>query len=153
MASFPSSASPSGARGDSAEGGSSPVPCPAGNPIRVLLVDGDARVRSALRHRIVLEGDMIVVADAENADRARASAERASPSVALVELLIPDIATGLALVRDLAARPGCAVAAMSLRGGLEEAAVGAGAVIFVDKGDDAVMDAVRFASHRRRRHG
>lgn len=78
---------------------------------------------------LLVDGDMIVVADADNADCARASAERTSPAVALVELRIPDIATGPALVRALAVRPGCAVAAMSLRGGLEKAAVGAGAVI------------------------
>jgi DNA-binding NarL/FixJ family response regulator len=125
----------------------------AGNPVRVLLVDGDARVRSALRHLIALEGDLVVVADADSADRALIAAERTSPSVVLVELLLPDAASGLALVRDLAARPGCAVAAMSLRDGLERAAIEAGAVVFVDKGNGSVLDAVRTASRRHRDEG
>ncbi|QMU73039.1 response regulator transcription factor [Streptacidiphilus sp. P02-A3a] len=122
----------------------------AGNPVRVLLVDGDARVRSALRHLIALEGDLVVVADAGSVDGALVAAERTSPAVALVELLLPDAASGLALVRVLATRPDCAIVAMSLRGGLEEAAVGAGAVLFVDKGNGSVLDAVRTASRRHR---
>jgi len=114
----------------------------------VLLVDGDARVRSALRQTITLEIDMAVVANAGSADHARIAAELTLPSVALVELLLPDAVTGLALVHGLATRLGCAVVAMSMRGGLGAAALDAGAVAFVDKGIhiEAVLDAIRAAS-------
>jgi CheY-like chemotaxis protein len=114
-------------------------------PIRLLVVDNDVRVRQAIAPTIALEPDLVMVADAADATTAMALAERADPSVALVDVLLPDDATGLALVRSLARRPGCAVVAMSVRGGLRDAALAAGAVAFVEKsGDiDAVLDAVR----------
>lgn len=154
MARFRSDAGTPGASGESTAGRPGAVPPPAGGPTRVLLVDSDARVRSALRQTIALESDLTVVADAAGADHARLAAERTLPSVALVELLLPDTATGLALVRALTARPGCAVVAMSMRGGLGSAAREAGAVAFVDKGVhiDAVLDAVRAASRGRADH-
>jgi DNA-binding NtrC family response regulator len=66
--------------------------------------------------------------------------------VALVDVLLPDDVTGLALVRSLQ-RPGCEVVAMSVRSGLRAAARAAGAVAFVEKGSDidAILQAVRFA--------
>jgi DNA-binding NarL/FixJ family response regulator len=79
---------------------------------------------------------------------ALAFAEGTAPSVALVDVLLPDELAGLALVRSLARRPGCAVVAMSVRGGLRRAALAAGAIAFVEKsGDvDALLDAVRAAA-------
>ena len=119
-----------------------------GRPIRVLVADDDARVRAAIGRTIALEPGLVVVAAAAGAVAALALAERTGPSVALVDMLIPDEAAGLALVRSLAQRPGCAVVAMSVRGGLRGAALAAGAVAFVEKaGDiDAVLDTVRAAA-------
>jgi DNA-binding NarL/FixJ family response regulator len=75
-------------------------------------------------------------------------AERTDPSVALVDVLLSDDRTGLALVRSLAQRPACAVIAMSVRSGLRHAALAAGAVAFVEKGGDidALLDAIRAAA-------
>ena len=64
---------------------------------------------------------MVTVAEAADAATALALAEDTHPSVALVDLLLPDDVTGLALVRGLSQRPGCAVVAMSVRGGLRAA--------------------------------
>jgi DNA-binding NarL/FixJ family response regulator len=116
-------------------------------PIRLLVADDDARVRTAIGQTIALEAGLVMVAAAADAAATLALAERTGPSVALVDVLIPDEATGLALVRSLGQRPGCAVVAMSVRGGLGQAALAAGAVAFVEKDDiDAVLDAVRAAA-------
>jgi DNA-binding NtrC family response regulator len=114
----------------------------------VLVVDDDARVRVALGQTIANEADLVMAADAADATAALASADYASPSVALVDVLVPDDTTGLALVRSLSQRPGCAVVAMSVHGGLRRAALAAGAVAFVEKGGDidAVLDAIRAAA-------
>lgn len=127
----------------------------AGRPersIRLLVADDDARVRAAIDQTIALEPDLVIVADAADAADALALASRVSPQVALVDVLIPDEATGLALVRRLASGSGCAVVAMSVRGGLRAAALAAGAVTFVEKGSDidAVLDAVRAAARQAR---
>jgi two-component system response regulator DesR len=118
----------------------------------VLLVEDDARVRESLAHTIALEDDLALVAEAACAVAALALAERTDPSVALVDVLLPDSTTGLALVRSLAQRPGCAVVAMSVRSGLRAAAAAAGSVAFMEKsGDiDAILDSLRAAAPRRR---
>ena len=120
-------------------------------PVRVLLVDDDARVREGLAHTMALEADLVVVAEATEAVAALALAELADPSVALVDVLLPDSTSGLALVTSLAQRPGCVVVAMSVRGSLRAAAMAAGSVVFVEKdGDiDAMLDAVRAAETSR----
>jgi DNA-binding NtrC family response regulator len=116
--------------------------------IRLLVVDDDVRVRAAIGQTIALEDDLVTVADAANARSALVVAEEADPSVALVDVLLPDDMSGLSLVRRLNQRPGCAVVAMSVRGGLRGASLAAGAVAFVEKGGDidALLDAVRAAA-------
>ena len=127
--------------------GRGPGPEAAVEPIRLLLVDRDVRVRAALRQTIALESDLVIVADAADAAQALALAGSAAPAVALVDLFLPDTGAGLGLVRGLSRDCGCAVVAMSERGGMREAALAAGAFALVDKsGDiDAVLDAVRAA--------
>jgi two-component system response regulator DesR len=115
--------------------------------IRLLVADDDARVRAALGQTIALEAGLVVVASAASAAAALVLAERTGPSVALVDVLLPDEAAGLALVHSLARRPGCAVVAISVRGGLCRAALAAGAVAFAEKDDiDTVLAAVRAAA-------
>jgi DNA-binding NarL/FixJ family response regulator len=119
-----------------------------GRLIRLLVVDDDPRVRQAIAPTIALESDLVIVAAAADAMTALVLAEGTAPSVALVDVLLPDELAGLALVGGLARRPGCAVVAMSVRGGLRHAALVAGAIAFVEKsGDiDALLDAVRAAA-------
>jgi DNA-binding NarL/FixJ family response regulator len=117
-------------------------------PIRLLVVDDDARVRAAIGLMVALEDDLVMVAEAADATAALALATGTDPSVGLVDVLLPDEVTGLALVCSLSRRPGCAVVAMSVRGGLREAALAAGAVAFVEKGGDidALLGAIRAAA-------
>lgn len=117
-------------------------------PIRLLVVGDDGRVRAAIGQTIALEPDLVIVAEAADARTALALAERADPSVALVDVLLPDDVTGLELVASLNERPGCAVVAMSVRGGLRAAALAAGAVGFVEKESDidAILNTVRAAA-------
>lgn len=121
------------------------VPGGPGRPVRVLVADDDARVRAAVVQTISLEADLALVADAADA---LALAESTDPAVALVDVLLPDATAGLALVAALGRRPGCAVVAMSVRSGLRQAALAAGAVAFAEKasGIDAILEAVRAAA-------
>jgi CheY-like chemotaxis protein len=140
---------------DAAPGSTGLVSSGPEGPIRLLVADDDARVRAAIGQTIALEADLVMVADAANAAAALALAESTDPSVALVDLLIPDEAAGLAPIRSLGQRPGCAVVVMSVRGGLRHAALAAGAVAFVEKaGDiDAVLDTIRAAAPPPHLHG
>lgn len=125
----------------------------AGATIRVLVVDDDARVRAGLAQIIASEPDLSVAATADTAAGALSCVETSRPSVALVDLILPDTSTGLSLVRSLAQRPGCPVVAISVWSGLRGAALGSGAVVFVEKGDvEAVLFALRTAARRHRDH-
>jgi two-component system response regulator EvgA len=115
--------------------------------VRVLIVDDDRRVRRALHETLGREPDLDVVAATGDAAEARLLAAQTGPSVVLLDVLLPDAATGLQLVGELGRRAGCSVVAMSIRGDLRAAALDAGAVAFVDKGEgiDAILQAVRSA--------
>lgn len=122
-----------------------------GGPVRVLVVDDDARVRTGLAETIASEADLSVVATANTAASALAGAESTHPSVALVDVLLPDAATGLGLVGALGERAECAVVAISVRSELRDAALAAGARAFVEKGDvETVLVALRTAARRGR---
>lgn len=120
-------------------------------PIRVLIVDDDARVRAAIRATIDLERDLLVVGDAADQTSALAAAAATDPTIALVDVLLPDDAAGLALVRALSQRSGWSVVAMSVRSALRHPALDAGAVDFVEKGDDIdiLLQSIRAAAQRK----
>jgi DNA-binding NarL/FixJ family response regulator len=123
-----------------------------GRPIRVIVIDDDARVRAAIGETVGLEADLVVVAEAASADAALALVERTCPAVALVDVRLPDDTSGLALINRLSQRQGCAVVAMSVRSGLRHPALAAGASAFVEKGGDvdSLIEAVRTAALRLR---
>ena len=117
-------------------------------PIRLLVVDDDARVRAAIAETVTGEADMVVVAECADAATAVVLAGRTNPSVALADVLVPDLEIGLDLIATLARTPGCSVVAMSVRGGLRPAVLAAGAVAFVEKSGDieAILATVRAAA-------
>jgi DNA-binding NarL/FixJ family response regulator len=119
----------------------------AREPIRLLVVDDDARVRRAIEQTLCREHDLELVAQAGDIENALAAAERERPRVALVDVLLPDVQSGLALIYALSCRPDCTVVAMSVADGQREVAVARGAVAFVTKDGniDAVLAAVRAA--------
>ena len=118
------------------------------SPIRVLVVDDDARVRAALSQTIALESGLVMVAAVADTAAALAWAERCDSDVALIDLFLPELASGLTLVRLLAQRTRCPVVAMSMRGGCVRQHSPRAPARFVEK--DCDIDAVLHAVSDRR---
>jgi DNA-binding NarL/FixJ family response regulator len=97
---------------------------------RILVVDRDRRVRSALRALVGAAGHHVVgeAADATQARRAVAD----QPTVAVVDPMLPTLGEGCALVRELSTE-GIAVLGLSLRPEARCAAEAAGAAAFLTK--------------------
>ena len=113
----------------------------------MLVVDDDTRVRAGLRALIATDPGLDLVGEASGAAAALTFAADAGTFVAMVDVVVHPDGSGLALVQMLSQTPGCRVVAMSVRGGFRAAARAAGAVQFVEKGDDAahVLSAIRAA--------
>lgn len=128
------------------------VPYPAGNSpaeiARIVVVDDDSRVVAAIGETVNLEPDLLMVGEASDAVSALVVVMSTDPDVVLVDVLLPDDDIGLALVRTLSRRSKCAVIAMSVRSNQRSAALAAGAVAFVEKGDDidALLNEIRTAA-------
>jgi DNA-binding NarL/FixJ family response regulator len=101
-------------------------------PIRVLIADDDPRVRAALRTFLSAHPGIDVVAEADGATRALEMAREHAPTVALVDVYLPERNAGLELVRALADLDVPTVA-ISLEDGVRESALDAGAHQFLDK--------------------
>ena len=107
--------------------------------IRVLLVDDDPLVRSALSLMLGGQGDIEVVGEAADGDEALAVAAATRPDVALLDIEMPGTG-GLAacrnIVRDV---PGCRVMILTTFGrpGYLRTAMEAGAVAFLVKDSPA----------------
>jgi DNA-binding NarL/FixJ family response regulator len=102
-------------------------------PTRVLIADHDARVRMALRTFLSAHPDFEVVGEAGSAALALALAREHRPTVALVDVLLPDASDGLDLLRTLTGELKIPVVAISLDGGMRSSALAAGAYRFLDK--------------------
>src|SRR3954447_25844270 len=113
---------------------------------RVLVIDDDARVRTALGELLASTTDLVLTASAATAAEARAAEEFEGPfDLALVDLRLPDPATGLSLIHWLAAR--VPVVAVSVSSAHRAAALAAGATAFLDKDGrpDSLLAALRAA--------
>jgi DNA-binding NarL/FixJ family response regulator len=73
--------------------------------IRVLIADDHAVVREGLRAFLALQDDVEVVAEAADGEEAVAAAERLTPDVALVDLVMPRVDGIEAIRRIRAAQP------------------------------------------------
>jgi DNA-binding NarL/FixJ family response regulator len=104
--------------------------------MRVLIADGDARVRQALAALLQVDGSLNVVGAVATATAVHAIVARARPDVIVLDLRLPNDTDGLALVRELSASDAARVIAMSASGALRDAALRAGADAFLEKGDD-----------------
>ncbi|MDT7649844.1 MAG: hypothetical protein QOI36_1250, partial [Pseudonocardiales bacterium] len=109
---------------------------------RILVVDGDRRVRTALRALARAAGYEVIVEAADVAEARRAVAVEA-PAVAVVEPMLPTLSEGCALVHDLAAS-GVAVLGLSLRPTARPATRAAGATAFLTKNctPEQVLDGI-----------
>ncbi|MCL4464845.1 MAG: response regulator [Chloroflexi bacterium] len=119
--------------------------------MRVILADGQAKVRSALRLLLEQEPEMTVVGEASAADELLSLASAARPDVVLLSWELPGMVVGgqpkahpvLPALQALDCKP--LVVALSGRPEAGPAALGAGADCFVSKGDppDSLLTAMR----------
>jgi DNA-binding NarL/FixJ family response regulator len=85
----------------------------AAQPIRLVLVEDHALVRSAIRHELADSPDVSLVAEIPTAEEAAATIPLLRPEVVLVDIDLP-LRSGIDLVRDLAPRmPGVAFVMLS----------------------------------------
>jgi DNA-binding response OmpR family regulator len=98
---------------------------------RLLLVDDDRRVRRALRTLGAAAGHKAIV-EAADATAARSEAIVGETALAVVEPMLPTLAEGCALIRDLDAH-GVVVLGLSLRPEARTAACDSGAAAFFTK--------------------
>jgi len=108
---------------------------PEAGPIRIFIADEVDRVRLAVRDLLELQPDIIVVGDAADPLTARTLISQAHPDVVLLDAHMQDGAS-LTLIRAVrTTNPGLPVViyAANPRPGEREAALDAGAVVFLAK--------------------
>ena len=112
--------------------------------VRVLIVDGDARVRRALRRLIECAPDLTVVGEARSTPSATRLDLELLPDVVVLDLL-PQVPEGMHALRELRGR-GRPVVAISHMGQLGPQAMVAGAHAFLEKHGrdvDDLLDMIR----------
>jgi DNA-binding NarL/FixJ family response regulator len=121
----------------------------AADPVRVLIVDDDRRVRQSLSGLMSLRDGIVVVGTAGDGDAALALCGATTPDTVLLDLKLPEVNDGFGLLTELRRRhPSIRVVAMSVQVSLRSAAIAAGAESFVPKGGhpEAIGDAILGAS-------
>ena len=111
---------------------------------RVLVIDDDPRVRTALGALLASTADLAPAGQAASAAEAEDAEGAHGPfDLAVVDVLLPEAATGLALIRRLAARG--PVVAISVSSAHRAPALAAGAIAFLDKDGrpDTLLAALR----------
>jgi two-component system, NarL family, response regulator LiaR len=122
---------------------------PQGKPIRVMLVDDHAVVRSGLKAFLMVFDDLELVGEASSGQEAVQQMERAQPDVILMDLVMPDM-DGAATTRAIRTRwPGVQVVALTSfrEDELVKNVLQAGAIGYLLKnvGADELADAIRSA--------
>ncbi len=83
--------------------------------IKLLLVDDHAVVRSGLRMLLETQPDVAIVGEAENGTDAVALAQKLSPNVVVMDIMLPDI-TGIEATRRIHETcPGIAIVALTIQ--------------------------------------
>ena len=113
-----------------------PAPDPAirADPLRVLVVDADERVRESLTGLLAIGGRVLVVGGAGQPGLALDLAMATHPDVVIVDPRLPDVDTGTAFIgrlRELV--PDTRILAMSWAAQLENGGIDCGADGFVRK--------------------
>ena len=118
-------------------------------PIRVLIVDDDARVRSAMRTFLLAHPEFEVVGEAGCVESAVRIAGETAPGVAIVDVLMPTERDGLSLLDVFARQHGIPVVAMSLNNACAAGAIAAGAFTFLAKdGYSDLLISALLAAHQ-----
>jgi len=105
--------------------------------IRVLIADDDHRVRTALSALLTSFADFAIVGTSATTEGALTLARQHRPTVALIDILLPEAPDGLALLGDLTDELHIPAIAMSIDGALKKSALAAGATTFFDKDGSA----------------
>ena len=126
--------------------------------MRVLIADDQPQVRSALRLLLRQEPGVTVVGEADDVERALALVDEQRPDLVLLDWELPDLRVvgpakpaGDRLLPALRAHcPGARVIALSGRPEARQAALDAGADVFVSKGDppERLLEAVDYCRPR-----
>ena len=106
-------------------------------PLQVLVVTSDRRMRAALQALVEAEGRYVVIAEARTSDQAVALDRSHRPQLILLDLLLPTTEDGLDAVRLLARGNARPIVVISTQAALRPAALAAGAAGFAVQGDDA----------------
>jgi DNA-binding NarL/FixJ family response regulator len=116
-------------------------------PIRVLIADDDQRVRTALSALLTSSAGFDIVGTSATTDSALTLARQHRPTVALIDILLPEAPDGLGLLRAITSEQHIPAIAMSIDGGLRKSALAAGATWFFDKDSraDRLIAALRAA--------
>ena len=101
--------------------------------VRVLIVEDDPRVRTALHSFLAASSGFEVVGVAADASTALKLAREAAPAVVIVDVLLPDARHGLGLLRTLTRELGLPSVAISIDSWVSADALAAGACRFLDK--------------------
>ncbi|GBF05107.1 LuxR family transcriptional regulator [Deinococcus aerius] len=123
---------------------------PSSPPVRVLLVDDHAVVRQGLRLFLGLDPQIEVVGEAANGEEALAEADRLSPDVVVMDLMMP-VMDGIQATR-LLRRSHPDIEVIALTSTLEEhkvnGAIDAGAMGYMlkDASSDTLADAIHAAA-------
>lgn len=112
-----------------------PEPGPrSDDPLRVLVVDSDDRVRESLTGLLAIGGRVVVVGSAGHPGQAIGLVVDQRPDVVIVDPRLPEVDAGLAFIRELRVRcPDVRILAMSWSDALERTALDGGADGFVRK--------------------
>ena len=126
------------------------MPTEADAPLRVLLVDDHALVRSAIRQALTVD-DVEVVGETGSAEEALEMAPRLRPDVVLLDIDLPGL-NGIEAVRELAPRlPGTRIVMLTVstdrRDLLDAVRHGAAGYLTKDLSGDALLRAVRGLRH------
>ena len=116
---------------------------------RILIVEDDPRVRTALRAFLSADG-FEVVGDAATAATALQMARERAPAVVLVDVFMPHAPDGIELLRALTGELRIPAVAISIQGWVRGNALAAGACRFLDKDSapELLVAALRAAASR-----
>jgi DNA-binding NarL/FixJ family response regulator len=104
------------------------------DPLRVLVVDADDRVRESLSGLLAIGRRLVVVGNAGQPGPALDLLAAESPDVVIVDPRLPEVAGGLAFMARVRARdPAVRIVVMSWNDGVEDPALAAASDAFIRK--------------------